>query len=62
MTHAQMMDEYYAARAAWEAQTEAATLGYATERASYVREHPPVTFKEWLRQSAQPRPELVAAR
>lgn len=40
--------EYRDARDAWEAELEAAALGYAREIEDYRLEHPPVTFKGWL--------------
>lgn len=50
--HAQMMDEYYAARAAQEARAEAWSLGYATELSEfYDTVEPRLTFKQWLVQN-----------
>lgn len=43
-----LLDEYRAARHAWELQAEQATCGYATEMAEYQALHPAPTYKRWL--------------
>lgn len=42
------LDEYRAARHAWELQAEEATRGYDTEMAEYRVLHPAPTWKAWL--------------
>lgn len=46
--HRQSVLQYRDARDAYEAELEAATSMYATEVAEYKRDHPGITFKEWL--------------
>ena len=46
--HAELVDGYRAARAAWEAAAEAASGGYATELAEHAASMPAVTFRDYL--------------
>lgn len=46
--HADLMESYYLAREAWEAEAEAVTLGYDTEMAEYKATNPPPRFRDWL--------------
>ena len=56
--HAQLMDEYHAARHADELAREASDLGYRTERAMQKADGhaQPITLKEWLRQRTERKP------
>ncbi len=46
--HRRMVLDYRLARTAEEAVAEEVSIGYATEYAEYVAEHPLITFKDWL--------------
>ena len=46
--HSDLVESYRLAREAWEAQADAAAIGYATELAEYRLAHPPPTFRQWL--------------
>lgn len=46
--HRRMVLDYRIARHADEMQAEEAAIGYATEYAEYVQEHPLINFKDWL--------------
>jgi len=43
-----MVEEYRLARFNDEQLAEAASYGYQTEYEEYVRDHPLITFKDWL--------------
>lgn len=46
--HRALVSSYKDERIRQEDAAEAASLGYDTEYAEYVAEHPLITFKEWL--------------
>lgn len=46
--HVETVTDYRAERMRQVEQAEEASLGYATEYATYVEEHPLITFKDWL--------------
>lgn len=53
--HRVLVDAYRAARHADELAMESATAMYPAEVAAYKAEHPLITFRRWLIDSAQPR-------
>ena len=59
--HRALVEDYRAERARQEDVAEAASLGYATEWALYVADHPLVTFGAWLRFTAVPAEAREAA-
>ncbi|WP_311210899.1 MULTISPECIES: hypothetical protein [unclassified Aeromicrobium] len=46
--HRRLVEDYRIARANDEALADEASIGYATEYAEYVADHPLITFKDWL--------------
>lgn len=50
-------EAYTLARLAWEAEAEAATLGYATEMREYRRTHPSPRFRDFLVALRKPTPD-----
>lgn len=46
--HRALVNDYRVNRHAEEQAADAASIGYATERAEYVERHPLTTFKQWL--------------
>lgn len=47
--HADVVYTYRSMRATWEAEAEAACLGYAAELEEYREKHPPPTLRDVLR-------------
>jgi hypothetical protein len=50
--HRERVEDYRAERQRQADVAEAVSLGYSTEWALYVQEHPLVTFQAWLRHTA----------
>ena len=48
MNRQQLVESYRAERARWEQLADDVSLGYATERAEWIRDNPGPTFKQWL--------------
>lgn len=46
--HRALVNDYRLARLNEEQQAEEASIGYATEYAEYVADHPLITFRAWL--------------
>lgn len=46
--HAALCRDYWSERERQETAMENAGLGYAAEMAEYARDHPLITFKDWL--------------
>lgn len=59
--HRALVNDYRINRHNEEQAAEAASIGYATEYAEYVAEHPLTTFKEWLIGHRKPASQEVAA-
>lgn len=59
--HRALVNDYQLARHNEEQAAETASIGYATEYAEYVAEHPLVTFKDWLIGHKKPAAEHEAA-
>ncbi|EFQ84739.1 hypothetical protein HMPREF0063_10080 [Aeromicrobium marinum DSM 15272] len=59
--HRRLVQEYKAERIRQEDAAVEASIGYATEYAEYVAEHPLITFKDWLIMTKGPEQQQVAA-